>query len=368
MKKRHWLLITVLLAIAFAAGCSSEPKTAPAAPETVSGVKVTSVESAVIPDVVEAVGTVRAAQTTQLAAQMMGNIVALNVREGDRVSRGQVLIVIDDAQPRAASERAQAALLAAEKDAVAVQSDATLAESTFKRYESLWQKNSLSAQEFDEVKARLQAAQARLEFAHAGQQQARAALAQANSQLGYARVRAPFDGVVTEKKGDLGTIAAPGMPLLTIEDTRRYQLEVTVDESQAAAVKMGAIVPVSFDTSAQQLAAKVAQIVPASDPGSRSFRVKLDLPSAPDMRSGLFGRARFPKGTRDALLVPTGAVLSRGQLKNVYVVGPDGIASLRYITVAPADEKRSEVLSGLQAGEKLVADPGSRDLAGKVIR
>ena len=112
-------LIAAIVAIAVTVGCSSKPQSVQAAPEVVTGVQVVSVERAVIPDVVEAVGTVRAAQTTQLAAQMMGNIVALNVREGDRVSRGQVLIVIDDSQPRAASERAQAALLAAEKDIIA---------------------------------------------------------------------------------------------------------------------------------------------------------------------------------------------------------------------------------------------------------
>ena len=362
----YFLAATVALAVT--TGCASKPQSVQAAPEVVTGVQLVRAERAVIPDVVEAAGTVRAAQTTQLAAQVMGNIVALNVREGDRVSRGQVLIVIDDSQPRAASERAQAAVLAAEKDIVAAQSEATLAESTFKRYENLWQKNSVSAQEFDEVKARMQAAQARLELARAGRQQASAALAQANAQLGYSRVRAPFDGVITEKKADLGTVAAPGMPLLTVEDTRRYQLEVTVDESEAAAVTMGAPVPVSFDASERQITAKVAQIVPASDPGSHSFLVKLDLSATSDLRSGQFGRVRFPKGTREALLIPSAAVVSRGQLQNIYVVGTNGIASLRYITTSRTDDKRTEVLSGLQAGEQVVAEPGSRDLAGKVIR
>jgi RND family efflux transporter MFP subunit len=366
--KKYIVLLFALMSMLIAGGCSSEPKKVEAAPELVSGVHVANVERAVIPDVVEAMGAVRAAQTTQVAAQVMGNIVALNVREGDRVQRGQVLAAIDDTQARAAAERAQAAVLAAEKDVLAAQSDATLAASTLKRYENLWQKNSVSAQEFDEVKARAQAAEARLELARAGRQQAQAALTQANTQLGYARVHAPFDGVVTEKKVDLGTVAVPGMPLLTIEDTRRYQLEVTVDESQAAVVKLGGTTPVVVDAVAGQIQAKVAQIVPASDPGSHSFVVKLDLPGSPQLRSGLFGRARFPKGTREALLIPGGAVVDRGQLHNVYVVGSDGVAALRYITVAPADDNRLEVLSGLAAGERVVADAGSRDLAGKVIR
>ena len=108
-------LLTVIAALLLAAGCSSSPELVQAAPEVVTGVQVVSAERQVIPDVVEAVGTVRAAQVTQLAAQMLGNIVALNVREGDRVTRGQVLAVIDDSQARATSERAQAALLAADK-------------------------------------------------------------------------------------------------------------------------------------------------------------------------------------------------------------------------------------------------------------
>jgi membrane fusion protein, multidrug efflux system len=368
MKKSVFIFVAMFVAVSFLAGCSSGPNAVQAAPEVVSGLQLVSVERVVIPDAVEAVGSVRAAQTTQIAAQVMGAIVTINVREGDRVARGQVLILIDDTQSRALSERAQAAVLAAQKDIVAAQSEATLAESTFKRYESLWQKNSVSAQEFDEVKARSQAAQARLELARAGEQQARAALAQANAQLGYSRVRAPFDGVVTEKRTDIGTIATPGMPLLTVEDTHRYQLEVTVDESQAAAVKIGAMVPVVLDALPRPVTAKVTQVVPASDPGSHSFVVKLDLPTAPDWRSGLFGRARFPTGKREALLVPSAAVVSRGQLQNAYVVAADGTAALRYVTVTRVDDQRTEVLSGLQAGERVIADPGSRDLAGKVVR
>jgi multidrug efflux system membrane fusion protein len=368
MMKPISIVLAAVLAMLLTVGCSSAPRTAQAAPETVSGLEVSTINRSAIPDMVEAIGSVRAAQTTDLSAQIMGNIVALNVREGDRVRAGQVLAVIDDAQPRAAVDRAQGAVMAADKEAIAMQSDASLAESTFKRYDNLRQKNSVSAQEFDEVKARMQAAQARLELAHAGQQQARAALAQANSQLGFTRVRAPFDGLITAKRADLGMVAAPGMPLLTIEDTRHYQLIVTVDESDMAAVKSGATVPVSLDSSPTQLTARVAQIVPAADPGSHSFTVKLDLAGSPDLRSGLFGRARFAKGTREALVVPASALVVRGQLQNVYVVGSDGAAALRYVTVANAGDKRMEVLSGLEGGEKVVVNPGSLDLAGKVIR
>jgi len=361
-------ITAALLAFALL-GCSSEPRTAQAAPETVNDVALATAQRATIPDWLEAVGTVRAAQSTQVAAQVMGNIVAVNVREGDRVRRGQVLAVIDDAQPRAALDRAQAALLAADKDAVAAEADFTLAESTLKRYQNLFDKKSVSPQEFDEVKARFQAAQARRELAHAGQQQARAGVAEARTQLDYTRVRAPFDGAVTEKRVDTGALAAPGMPLLTVEDTRHYRLEATVDESQIGYVKLGAAVPVKLDAFADRnITGRVTQIVPAADPSSRSFLVKAELPADPDLRSGLFGRARFSRGQRQALLVPRSAVVTRGQLQGVYVVPQDKIATLRYITLGRPDQDRIEVLSGLQGGEQVVANPGERDLAGKLVR
>ena len=200
-------------------GCSSERQSVSAPPEAVSNVSVVSAQTANIPDVVEAVGTLRAAQTSQLAAQMMGNLVEIRVHEGDRVQRGQVLAVIDDAQPRAALDRATAADLAAQQEISASESDFSLAESTFKRYQTLYDRKSVSPQEFDEIKARYQAAQARREMARAGQAQAKAALQQAHTTFSYAHIVAPFDGRVTEKKADVGTLASPGMPIAAASAT-----------------------------------------------------------------------------------------------------------------------------------------------------
>ena len=166
-----------------------------------------------------------------LASQMMGNIVEIRAHEGDRVQRGQVLAIIDDSQPRAAVDRATAADLAAEQQLAGADSDLALAESTLKRYQTLYEKKSVSPQEFDEVKARQQAALARRDMAKAGQAQAQGSIGQAHTSLDYTQIRAPFDGVVTEKKADSGTLASPGMPLFTVEDVRRYRLEATVNES-----------------------------------------------------------------------------------------------------------------------------------------
>jgi len=349
-------------------GCSSRQGTVSAAPESVSDVAVISAQAASIPDVVEAVGTVRAAQTSQLAAQMMGNIVEIRVREGDRVQRGQILAVLDEAQPRAALDRATAADLAAQQEIAASESDLALAESTFQRYQTLYDKKSVSPQEFDEIKARYQGAQARRDMARAGQSQAKAALQQARTALGYTHIVAPFDGLVTEKKADVGTLASPGMPIFTLEDLRRYRLEAAVNETDLRYVREGQQVSVSVDALGDRdLKGKVVEIVPAADPASRSFLVKVELPSDPALRSGLFGRAQFARGQRSALLIPRTAVVERGQLQGIYVLDQNRIAGLRYVTLGKASAAQVEVLAGLQAGETVIADPASRELSGKRI-
>jgi RND family efflux transporter MFP subunit len=359
----------LLAAIFTLAGCSSQPRSAGTAPEIVRDIAVLDVRPTALPDVIESVGTVRAAESAPLAAQVMANIVSVNVHEGDRVRRGQVLAVLDDAQLRAAAERARAAVSAANHESAAAESEYALASATLKRYQDLFEKKAVSPQEFDEVKARAQAATARREGARAGQSQAQAALAQARTMLGYTQIRAPFDGIVTEKRVDPGAMATPGTPLMTIEALRGYRLEADVDESSLHYIQIGQKVAAQVDAlGGKRLQGKVVQIIPAADSASRSFTVKIELPADAQLRSGLFGRAYFTRGEREALVVPRTAVVERGQLQGVYVVGSDQIATLRYVSLGKTDGDTIEILSGLRSGERLVAAPGTRDLSGKKLQ
>lgn len=361
----------VFLAIALGAvlaGCANERRAASAPPESVSNLPVIVAQRTTMPDWVEAVGTVRAMQTSQVSSQATGNIIEIQAQEGDHVRGGQVLAILDDAQPRAAMEQATAALTAAEKEISATDSDLALAAATLKRYEQLYEKKSVSPQEFDEIKARHQSAESRRDIAHAGQAQASAALTQARTLLAYTRIRAPFAGVVTEKKVDAGMLATPGLPTFTIEDTRRYRLEVSIDESELRTVRNGQVCLVMVDALGNvPLSGKVVQIIPAADATSRSFLVKVELPADTRLRSGLFGRAHFSRGERSALLIPYNSLVTRGQLQGVYVLDANQIAGLRYITIGKSAGEQIEILSGLQEGEKLVSAPGDRDLGGKRI-
>ena len=395
------LAAVTVLAVAMLAGCSESKPPAQAAPEKVHGVAVMQVQKVTVPDVVEAPGTVQAVLSAQLASQVMGTITRVNVHEGDHVRRGEVLVSIDEAQQQAAYTSAKAGLQASQESIAAADADYALAESTMKRYQMLYDKKSVSPQEYDEVKTKLAAAKARRDAAHAGRTQAEAGVSQASTVMSFTKVRAPFDGIVVAKLAEPGAMAAPGVPLLVVEDPSRFRLEAQVDESKMGSVRLGETVPVVIDAIGEQpIDGKVTQIVPAADPSSRTFTVKIDLPSnptlspktgdkggasgekggapgsplipkegisGPPMRSGLFGRARFPQGERQSILIPKSAVVNRGQLQAVYVVGSDQLASLRFVTLGAASGDQVEVLSGLQSGDRIVAQPGDRELSGKQV-
>ncbi len=362
-------LLTVV-AILLLAGCSKGEGPAPQAASTPSKGPTEVVRIAPVDQIYEAAGTVRARNVAILSARVPGSITAVRVKAGDRVSRGQVLLTLESAELDAQVSRAQAGLAVAqggitesERDVAAAEANARLAAATYSRYRDLQAKKSISPQEFDEVEARQRTAQAQLEMSRARRQQALARLEQAQAEgratrtvHSYASIAAPFAGVVSERKADPGTVAWPGMPLLTVEEDDQFRLEVELAESKASAVRIGDSARISLDSQAAEFVARVSEIEPASDPLSRTVLVKLALPKASGLRSGAYGRARFTLGRRDALTVPASAVERRGQLASV-MVEEGGALRRRLITTGVETSGRVEVLSGLTAGEKVAVRP-----------
>jgi RND family efflux transporter MFP subunit len=168
----------------------------------------------------------------------------------------------------------------------------------------------------------------------------------------YAKLAAPFSGVVITRSVEPGNLATPGTPLLTIEQDGLYRLEASVDESKLATVRVGQAVEVVLEAD-RKLNARVSEIVPSVDAASRTYIVKLDLPATPQLRTGMFGRAIFPLGMQRVVAVPLAALMERGQLQSVYVV-EDGVAHTRLVTTGRRTSGAVEVLSGLNAGEKVV--------------
>lgn len=366
--KRVGLAFSVLVTFAMLTiACTSDREVDASTPQVVR-LGVITVTTSSVPDVLEAVGTVRAFQTSQLSSQATGTIMQVRVREGDRVRRGEVLATLDQSVPAAALDRAVATEAAATNELAAAESDLTLAESTLSRYQTLWDKQIISRQQFDEVKARQQSALAHRDLARAAQMQAKAATTEARAVVDFTRVTAPFDGIVTERRLDPGAMASPGLPILTVEDVSRYRLEATVNENDLQYVHLNERVPVSLDALANvPMIGRVVQIVPAVDTASRSFVVKLEVTANKELRSGLFGHAQFTRRQKSALLLPQASIVDRGQLHAAYVLDQSGMATLRYVTVGRSFGNVVEVLAGIQPGERVVAQHGELDLSGKRI-
>lgn len=349
------------------AGCHSDESARAAAVETVQARVVESrLEQA--PVNVSATGTLHARETAILQAQVMGRVQQVLVHEGDTVKGGETLVILDDSTLRASAAQADAAVKAAGNQVFAAQSNADLAVSTLARYKQLQAEKSVSPQEMDEVTRRAEGEAAQVDALKAQENAAKAQAGGARAMLDYTRIRAPFAGVVTARMVDPGAMAAPGVPLLQVDSMGALQLEATVDESAIGAVHVGmkiALHVASVSTGATT--GTVAQIVPAADPASRSFLVKIDLAPSKELRAGMYGTAEIVTGTRQVILAPSSAVVARGALECAYVVDASGTAQLRYLTLGSTRNNAVEVLSGLSAGERVVDQPEDRDLAGKRI-
>lgn len=352
---------------AILAGCNSGEPAKPGATQTVQARVVESSQQEA-PVTVRATGTLHAHESAVVSAQVVGRIQQVLVREGDNVKTGQTLAVLDDATLRAAVDQAQAAVAAAENQQAAAQSGASLAASTLARYKQLQTQKSVSPQEMDEVTQRAAAAAQSVDALRKQSDAAKAQEASARTMLSYTRLRAPFAGVVTARMADPGTLASPGVPLLQIDSAGPLQLQANVDESAISAIHKGMKIQVNVSgAQAATISGTVAEIVPAADPASHSFMVKIDVPPSAQLHAGMYGTADIPTGTRQAILASRSAVVLRGSLACAYVLDSNGIAQLRYITLGATHGNLVEVLSGISQGEKLVDDPADRDLAGKRI-
>jgi multidrug efflux pump subunit AcrA (membrane-fusion protein) len=308
-------------------------------------------------------GTVQARTAAIVTSRILAPVLEVRVAPGDRVRTGQVLVVLDGrdfgARTRGAHAAAAAAaqrVLAADADARGADASFAVARASYDRIAALQAKRSATPQELDDATAALRSAEARVAAARARQEESRASVASANADTdearateSYTQIAAPFDGVVTEKHVDPGTMAGPGTPLLRVEDTRGFTLNVRVDESRVGVVTPGTAVPVIVAERA--LNGSVAEVSRAVDSDARAFLVKIDLPTAEALRSGAYGRARFKTGARRALTVPLEAIVRRGQVSSVFVVA-DGVARLRLINVAGP-----EILAGLAVGERVIVAP-----------
>ncbi len=365
--------ITGMACILFS-GCSDkiEPGTVnPSQARSITAPVATAVISQE-PILYEATGSVTAKDASTLSSKIMGVVKAVYVKEGDLVKKDQVLVDIDPRQVKAQLLQAEAALSEARKAESAALSaqhaasaSADLAKATYERYVNLMKTESASRQEFDEVSARFRQAEAALgqaesmaEAARFRVQQAEAAVAGASVSEKDSRLTSPFDGAIFARLADPGTLAAPGTPLLKIETTDVFRVDMIVPESFIQSVALSQTVTVSIPSAGgKAFEGTIRAISPAADSASRSFMVQVSLPFDPAIHSGMFSRVILAGGSLEKMLIPTSAIIHQGQLTGIFLLDSDQIARFRLLRTGRTSGTQVEVLSGLSAGDRFVVIP-----------
>ncbi len=325
----HIMRILLLMILLVSVGCKkhevAEVSQEKGEPVTVQTAKV---EMRNLPMFEAVVGTVRPRLEATISSDILGRILEFHVVSGQKVKKGDLIAKIDDRELVASKIRAEAAL--------------QQMESELKRQTKLLESNATSRSRYEQVKANAQMARANLE--------------KIKATLDKSVIRAPFAGTITRKLADAGDLAIPGKGLVVLEDPSSLRLEMPVAESLAGALKLGQPVSVEIEAANICVNGQVGELEPSADSASRTFLVKIDLPQARGIRAGLFGRAWVPRGRADKILVPSSAVIRRGQMELVFVV-KDGSAQLRLVNTVPQSEGLRLVLSGVSEGEQVVLDP-----------
>ncbi|WP_284617235.1 efflux RND transporter periplasmic adaptor subunit [Aquabacterium humicola] len=302
-------------------------------------------------------GVVQAVRQTTVGAQVPGAVVAIEVRAGDAVKAGQVLLRLD---ARAADQVAAAG--AAQVLAAKAAQDAATRE--FERQQQLYEKQFISRSALERAEAQHKAAQAQ-----AAAQLASAGAARTES--GFYVVRAPYAAVVADVAVVQGDMAMPGRPLLTLYDPSVLRISVAVPRTAVARLSQSAAVTADVPgVIAGRLAPLRVQVLPMVDAASHTQELRLDLPPGlAGLAPGMFARAWLPADSADTrLYVPAAAVVRRAELSAVYVVGADGRPMLRQVRLGRTSGGDVEVLTGLSAGERVAIEPQAAGRSQREVR
>lgn len=291
------------------------------------------------PVVFEATGTVRAEQLATVTSRVVASVLAVRVAAGRRVASGETVVLLDDRDMRRRVDQAREAVHVAEANLAQAQSD-------HHRDKALFDQKVIPAYEFEHTETSLKTADATLRRLQQAQQEAEVALS-------YSAIRSPFAGVVVDKLAEVGDLAAPGKPLFSIYQEGRLWLEAAVPEEMVSRIRLGSPVTVRVDACGRLLQGTVAEVVPSSDPSTRTVAVRARLKDSRNLIPGMFGRLLIPAEDEKVLAVPASAVIRAGQLTMVDVVQA-GRVQRRSVQLGRAAEDWLEIYSGLEAGEVVV--------------
>ena len=343
MNKNIYTIVAFSLALLLAS-CGSEDKKPVVDNAPAIAVEVSQVEANGNSPFLSVSGKIQATNSADLSTRMMGYVNKVYVNVGDKVSKGQLLVSINNtdlqakkAQVNAGITEATAAFNNAQKD--------------YNRFKNLFADNSASQKELDDMTANFEMAKARLEAANQMKNEI-------NAQFTYSNITAPFSGIITSKNVETGNMANPGVPLISIETPGNFEVMAMVPESEISEIKSGTTVNVLVKSINQTIKGKVKEVSTSAKNTGGQYLVKIDLDKTnANILSGMFTTVQFPierKAKSAMVLIPNDAIVTNGQLTGVYTVSQSNTAMLRWLRLGRTFGDQVEVLSGLNADESYI--------------
>jgi RND family efflux transporter MFP subunit len=359
---RHQLpaAIGAALLLAGLAGCNRDDGASATATETAEAVVTVGPENIAIATLSELrsgptiSGSLEPEQAATVRAEVSGSVLRTFVDAGERVRRGQLLANLDD---RAVEE----GFLSSRSAVRSAESALALARRNLQRTERLTQAGALPERD-------LENAQLDVTNAEGALADARARLAAAQEQLGDTRVRAPFDGIVSDRQADAGEVVQLGAALFSIVDPRRLRLEASVPAEEIGRLRQGTEVEFTVTGVDRRITGRIERINPVVDSATGQVRIYVGIPNLDQaLVAGLFAEGRVATDTRRAVAVPLTAIDSRGNTPKVHVIKRGRVAETEVQTgVRDEAAELVEVQAGLAAGDTVLlgsaqgVTPGSR--------
>lgn len=341
------LQLFIVIGLLVLSSCSSKNKIE-TEPNTDSAVVVTvATPSGNEQQAINISGQVEASQSANISTRVMGYITKLNVKVGDHVNKGQLIAAISNND--IVAKRAQVdAMIAEASDAL------QNAQKDYDRFTALYKQQSATAKELDNVTLQYNSAKSRLESAKQMRNEV-------NAMLAYTTLTAPFSGTVTQKLADAGSMANPGMPIVTIEHSGSYQISAAVPETQINQIKQGQAVTVNIKSINKTFTGKVTQLNQSSQFTGGQYIIKVSIPDKEKngLYAGMYANLSIASSNKvevatDAVLVPVSSIINKDQLTGLYTISANNTALLRWVRLGKTFGDKAEVLSGLGNNEQFI--------------
>lgn len=342
--KKYLYLLTLTTASLFITSCGSENKKEIVDTTPRIQVKVAKVSTNTNNPFLIVSGKIQAVNSADLGTRMMGYVDKVYVNVGDRVTKGQLLISINNADLEAKKAQVKAGITQAN---VAFMN----AEKNYKRFQNLYKSNSVSQKEMDDMTANYQIAKAGLETANQ-------LMNEVNAQFAYSNITAPFSGIITSKNIENGDMASPRIPLISLENPSDFEVIAMVPETEISQIKKGSEVRVLVKSINSTITGKVTEVSTSAKNTGGQYLAKINLEkTSTAILSGMFAAVQFPierKATSEMVLLPKKAIITNGQLSGIYTTSQSNTAVLRWLRLGRVFGDKVEVLSGLSSEESYI--------------